>query len=156
MRKFISAGIAILLCTAGLFAQSTTKSVAPSAGLGTRYTLYYAGNNENFNIQDPEVLLGNQKAMQSVLSLLRNDPTLDIRIDGYANPIKGTVREQKKVLMPLSLHRAADVCRYFVLFGIARRRIKLNGFGGDYALTRSGDKSNGWLNRRVVLTICKF
>jgi outer membrane protein OmpA-like peptidoglycan-associated protein len=148
MRKFFSAGMVILFCTAGLFAQS--------AGLGTRYTLYYAGNNENFNGLDPEVLLGNQKAMQSVLSLLQNDSTLDIRIDGYANPLKGTLSEQKKVLMPLSLHRAVKVRDYFMLYGIARRRIKLNGFGGDYALTSPGDEFNGWLNRRVVLTICKF
>jgi outer membrane protein OmpA-like peptidoglycan-associated protein len=146
MKKFALAGLVFCMSIGALFAQSML--------LGTQCTLYYSGDRTNFAGLDRATLTANQKALDSVISAMKSNPQLCVRISAYGNRVTGSAAEQQS-LMQISSDRAAAIQAYLILYGIPQARIQVNAFGGLYALTGPHDK-NGWMNRRVVLTLCKF
>jgi len=94
----------------------------------------------------PEQAISNSKAFTSVAQTLLDNPKYRILIDGHANAVQGTSREETESLKPLSERRAEAAANFLVeYFIVARHRLILTGAGGRYPFG-TDDPS---LNRRV-------
>ena len=92
-----------------------------------------------------ELAIQNQQNLTEIAQILLNNPQYRVLIDGHANPVQRTAREETESLLPLSVRRATAVADALVeLFRIERRRIIITGAGGRYAAG-----SDGAQNRRV-------
>jgi outer membrane protein OmpA-like peptidoglycan-associated protein len=147
MKKYTIVAVALLLLGGVLFAQNDL--------IGTQCTIYYSGEHPDFTGLSAKTLDANKQCLDKVISTLKANKALAVRVDGYANPVKGTSQEQTKSLLPLSRDRASYICTYLELFGISRNRIKVNYHGGSSSLTGPASMQ-GWMNRRVVITFCEF
>jgi len=95
---------------------------------------------------DPEQAISNSKAFTGVAQVLLDNPKYRILIDGHANAVQGTSREETESLKPLSERRAEAAANFLMeYFSVARYRIILTGAGGRYP-SGTDDPS---LNRRV-------
>jgi hypothetical protein len=112
--------------------------------------ILFPGNSANFRGVSPELARQNQKVLAEVGQILLENPQYSILIDGHANPVLKTAREETATLSPLSLQRAAAVADYFVeTYKIDRRRMILSGAGGRHA-TRSDAAQNRRVNFFII------
>jgi len=111
--------------------------------------ILFPANSANLRRVSPELAQQNQKVLDEIAKMLLENPQYRILIDGHANPVLKTTREETRTLLPLSLERATAVANYLVeKYKIDRRRLILTGGGGKYA---SGNDAAQ--NRRVNLFI---
>ena len=111
--------------------------------------IFFPADSANLMGVSPELAQQNQKVLAEIAQMLRENPRYRILIDGHANPVLGTTREETETLIPLSLQRATAVANYLAeLYKIDRRRLILTGAGGKYA---SGNDTAQ--NRRVSFFI---
>jgi len=111
--------------------------------------IFFPANSANLRIASPELVQQNQKVLDEIAKMLLENPQYRILIDGHANPVLKTSKEETMTLLPLSLERAKAVANYLVeKYKIDRQRLILTGAGGRYA---SG--SDAAQNRRVNIFI---
>ena len=111
--------------------------------------IFFPANSAQLRGVSPELALENQKVLIEVAQLLLDNPQYRLLIDGHANPVLKTSREETEALTPLSLQRARAVANYLVeLYKIDRQRLILSGAGGRYS---SGNDAAQ--NRRVSFFI---
>jgi hypothetical protein len=111
--------------------------------------ILFPANSANFEKVSPKLALQNRKVLAEIAQILLKNPQYSILIDGHANPVLKTTREETATLIPLSLQRATAVANYLAKsHKIDRRRMILAGAGGRYA-----SKSNATQNRRVNFLI---
>jgi hypothetical protein len=107
--------------------------------------ILFPANSANLSRVSPEIAQQNQKVLDEIAKILLENSQYRILLDGHANPVLKTTREEKETLLPLSLERATAVANYLVeKYKIDKQRLILTGGGGKYA---SG--SDGAQNRRV-------
>jgi len=107
--------------------------------------IFFPANSANFRRVSPELAQQNLKILDEIAKMLLENPQYRILIDGHANPVLKTTREETRTLIPLSLERATAVANYLVeKYKINRRRLILTGGGGKYS---SGNDAAQ--NRRV-------
>ena len=93
--------------------------------------------------------LQNRQALAEIVQILLENPQYSVLIDGHANPVIRTTREETEALLPLSLQRARAVANYLAeSHKIDRKRLIITGAGGGYA-----SRNNAALNRRVSFFI---
>lgn len=85
--------------------------------------------------------------LDEVLSVLRNNPDLRIRIEGHTDNIASAEYNQK-----LSLRRAKAVHDYLVEHGIQAQRLSVAGFGFSRPVASNATAQGRAKNRRVELT----
>ena len=90
---------------------------------------------------------------EEIRALAENGIDLNIIIEGYANNISGTEKEQKEELLPLSQKRAETIVNELVKRGIDRKLLTPKGLGGANPLASQNDQANWWKNRRVEFRI---
>jgi len=126
---------------------STSVVYAQSSQVESAHVLF-SGNSANLGAVSPELALQNQRVLVEIAQVLLENPGYRILIDGHANPVLRTTREERNILSSLSLQRATAVANYLVeFFGIGRQRLILTGNGGRLA------GNNATQNRRVSLFI---
>ena len=127
----------------------TVVSMAAFAQEDTdRESLYilFSANSASLKAVGTDQAIVNQLILIQVVQLLLDNPEHRILIDGHANPVAGTAREQRTSLVPLSTQRAEAVANFLVeYYGISRNRLILAGAGGSFPL----DDKDGTQNRRV-------
>ena len=111
--------------------------------------ILFPANSANLRGVSSELALQNQKVFAEIVQILLENPQYRILIDGHANPVLGTNREETGTLIPLSMQRATAVANYLVEFyKIDRQRLILTGAGGRYA-----SENDAAQNRRVSFFI---
>lgn len=85
-----------------------------------------------------------------VVDLLKNNPRIEIELAGHTDN-RGDAKQNLK----LSQSRVDKVKAYLVSKGIAGRRIKGKGYGGQRPIANSDSEESRKLNRRVEFTIVK-
>jgi hypothetical protein len=111
--------------------------------------IFFPANSANLRGVSPELALENQKVLTEIAQVMLHNPQYRLLIDGHANPVLRTSREEAEALTPLSLQRARAVANYLVeLYKIDRQRLILSGAGGRYS--SGGDAAQ---NRRVSFFI---
>ena len=126
----------------------TVVSMAYAQDDMDRESLYilFSANSASLNAVGTEQAVINQLILLQVVQLLLDNPEHRILIDGHANSVVGTSREERDTLLPLSKQRAEAVANYLVeYYGISRNRLIISSAGGSFPL----DDRDGAQNRRV-------
>ncbi|MCR4953951.1 MAG: OmpA family protein [Treponema sp.] len=80
---------------------------------------------------------------------------MNITVEGYANNVSGTEKEDREELIPLSQIRAEAFAKMLVDRGVSPDIIKAVGMGGANPLASREDQENWWKNRRIEIVIRK-
>jgi outer membrane protein OmpA-like peptidoglycan-associated protein len=123
--------------------------------LGKTWVVYFPSNIGSFSGLSADLAVLNEEAIKVVVDILNANPSYRVRILGYANPLLPASKEEKNVLVPLSLHRAEAVARLLDLNGIPGRRVVVSGEGGRNTIVRFSNSDEWYRNRRAELTIIK-
>ena len=97
----------------------------------------------------------NNRVLRRIAEILNKFRDYRITVEGHANPVLGTAREETEELQPLSLARAQTVIEQLVGYGVARSRLSPIGRGGTRTVANARDQDNNWKNRRVEFLLVK-
>jgi flagellar motor protein MotB len=98
----------------------------------------------------------NIRVLRRVGEILNRFRDYRITVEGHANPVLGTAREENETLMPLSVARAQYVIDYLVSNnGVSRNRLSSVGRGGTRNVASPSDQANNWKNRRVEFLLIR-
>ena len=90
--------------------------------------ILFPANSANMWRVSPSLAQQNQEALTNIAQMLLGNPRYRIIIDGHANPVLRTTREEREILDSLSLRRATAVANYLVeTHRIDRRRLIIAG-----------------------------
>ena len=91
----------------------------------------------------------NVRVFTEIARILLDNPQYRVLIDGHANPVMGSSREERDVLAQLSLRRAMAAANFLVeYFNVDRQRLIISSAGGRYSIY-----GNAAQNRRVNFQI---
>jgi flagellar hook assembly protein FlgD/outer membrane protein OmpA-like peptidoglycan-associated protein len=97
----------------------------------------------------------NTRVLKRIAEILNKFRDYRIIVEGHANPVLRTAKEEDEVLKPLSLARAQFVIEHLVSYGVSRNRLSSTGQGGTRNVANSQDPNNNWKNRRVEFLLIK-
>jgi gliding motility-associated-like protein len=128
---------------------------------GDRYKVQIS--NIVFEPNSPRIVLGgvsdvgvrNQQILERLVQVFDKYPQYRIIIEGHANNVSGTEREEVEELLPLSEGRAQAVKDQMVALGMDPDRIDIIGRGGRFPLVPFSDEENRWKNRRVEFILVR-
>ena len=117
-------------------------------------SIYFVPYTADYVNLEPEQAQRNLETLDRLAELLREFPEHSVRIEGHAVHVlwedpERREREQREVLIPLSLSRAEAIRDALVDRGINRDRMSVAGLGGSQPVVPHGDMVNRWKNRRV-------
>ena len=100
---------------------------------------------------DAEQAIENAEAFTGIAQILVDNPNYRILVDGHANPVLGSNREEVNTLRPLSLRRAEAAAAFLVqYYNVDANRLIVNGAGGRYSPDTNLDRS---YSRRVSFVV---
>jgi len=102
-----------------------------------------------------ERLDNNIRVLKRVAEILNKFRDYKITVEGHANPVLGTAKEETEELMPLSYARAQFVIDQLGSYGVSRSRLSPTGRGGTVNVANPKDQDNNWKNRRVEFLLIK-
>jgi flagellar hook assembly protein FlgD/outer membrane protein OmpA-like peptidoglycan-associated protein len=98
----------------------------------------------------------NTRVLKRIAEILNKFRDYKVIVEGHANPVLKTAKEEEEVLKPLSLARAQFVINHLVSNGgVSRSRLSPIGQGGTRNVANSQDPNNNWKNRRVEFLLIK-
>jgi outer membrane protein OmpA-like peptidoglycan-associated protein len=152
MKRVGVLGILLVLCVStGLFAQQGRTGEL----IGQVFVLYYPPDNSNFSGLSRDLQNENLQTIETLVGILSDNPSLRVRIIGYANAVLNTAKEESQSLLPLSLQRATEAANILTFYGIPRWRLLVSGLGGKYPLAPKWYGDEQYRNRRVEFTIIR-
>jgi flagellar hook assembly protein FlgD/flagellar motor protein MotB len=101
------------------------------------------------------VVENNMRVLRRLAEILNKFRDYKIQVEGHANPVLQTEREEREALQPLSEARARAVVNMLVELGVARSRQSAAGVGGKRPIVKHADHDNWWKNRRVEFILIK-
>lgn len=107
----------------------------------------YAAKRIEFEFKKTELSKSSFKLLDEVVTILKANPTLNIRIEGHTS---GPVKEANTIL---SQKRAESVRDYFIGKGVPASKIIAIGLGSSKHISKDGDKKENPIDRRVELII---
>jgi outer membrane protein OmpA-like peptidoglycan-associated protein len=94
----------------------------------------------------PEEAIQISQILTKVAEILRDYPQSRILVDGHANQVLGTAKEENEMLKPMSAKRAEEAAKILVeQFKVNKNRLIITSGGGKYP-SESNDPA---MNRRV-------
>ena len=118
-------------------------------------SITFRANHADFIGIAQERLDTNNRVLRRIAIILNRFRDYRITVEGHANPVLGTAREETEELQPLSLERARAVIEQLVSFGVSRGRLSAIGRGGTRTIVNARDQDNNWKNRRVEFILVK-
>ena len=97
----------------------------------------------------------NEETLNEVAVQIKAHPGAQVIIEGYANNVSGTEKENREELIPISKARADAILELLVERGINREVLTAEGMGGANPLADRNDRDNWWKNRRVEFRLKK-
>lgn len=101
-----------------------------------------------FDSDRSELLPRSHQELQKLLTLLRQNPTMQIEVSGHTDNVGDAEHNQL-----LSFRRAKSVVDYLVTHGIEPRRLLYKGYGDSRPISDNETDAGKQLNRRVELLI---
>ena len=124
-----------------------------SVRLGLKNILFFSKNGAVFSGLSRQQIAQNERTIDEAVALIKEHPDCHVLIEGYANNISGTEKEDRTACMPLSLWRAEYIKKELIKRGIKAEQIETVGRGGANPLAGRKDRDNWWKNRRVEFVI---
>ena len=122
--------------------EMTTVPFDPDAATFNRLT----------NEQREELYRTVDEVTEKVLSI---GSDVSVTVNGYANNVSGTEREDREELIPLSQKRADVMVQMLIQRGVDKTRASAVGRGGADPIASREDRENWWKNRRIEFIIRK-
>ncbi len=98
----------------------------------------------------------NSETLDEIAAEIKAHPGAKVVIvEGYANNVSGTEKEDREELLPLSQVRADAIIEELVKRGVDRKLLQSTGLGGANPLAAHEDRANWYKNRRVEFKIKK-
>jgi outer membrane protein OmpA-like peptidoglycan-associated protein len=101
-----------------------------------------------FETNGAEMRRGTERALDSLVRALDDDPNATVEIDGHTD-----ATGDRDFDAQLSLNRAQAIEAYLVAQGIASERMTAAGLGADYPIASNETESGRQHNRRVEVQI---
>lgn len=131
----------------------TDEYTPTSVRLGLKNILFFSKNGAVFSGLSRRQIAQNERTIDEAVALIKEHPGCHVLIEGYANNISGTEKENRTACMPLSLWRAEYIKKELIKRGIKAEQIETVGRGGANPLAGRKDRNNWWKNRRVEFVI---
>lgn len=97
----------------------------------------------------------NYETLDSLAEQLSEHLDCSVTIEGYANNVTNTEREDREELIPLSRDRADSVRSLLIQRDIPEEMLSTKGLGGSKPIAEWKDTKNWWKNRRVEFIVEK-
>ena len=110
---------------------------------------------EGYEAASEEQRKENIETLDSIALQIKEHPNCLITIEGYANNVTNTERENIRELVPLSQLRANAIMELLSERGITKDILTAKGKGGANPLAAWEDRPNWWKNRRVEFVVEK-
>ncbi len=134
--------------------EDETEEYTPtSVRLGLKNILFFSKNGAVFSGLSRKQIARNERTIDEAVALIKKYPDCHVLIEGYANNISGTEKENRTACVPLSLWRAEYIKKELIKRGIKAEKIETVGMGGANPLASRKDRNNWWKNRRVEFVI---
>ncbi len=118
-------------------------------------SIIFRENAADFNGLDPAVVDKNTQVLKRIAEILNKFKDYKIQVEGHANNVTGTQKEEDSELIPLSQSRANAVRDFLIRNGVDGGRLSTIGMGGTKPVTARADRENWWKNRRVEFILIK-
>jgi flagellar hook assembly protein FlgD len=118
-------------------------------------SITFRANAADFNSLPTDRVETNIRVLRRIAEILNKFRDYKITVEGHANPVAQTQKEETEELQPLSLDRAKAVIEYLVDYGVSRSRLSAVGRGGTRTVVSPNDPDNRWKNRRVEFILIK-
>ena len=118
-------------------------------------SIVFRANHADFIGIPQERLDNNIRVLRRVAEILNKFRDYRSTVEGHANPVLGTNKEEVEELKPLSLARAQMVIDLLTNYGVNRNRLSAIGRGGTVNVANPKDQDNNWKNRRVEFILIK-
>jgi len=118
-------------------------------------SITFRANHADFVGIPQDRLDNNIRVLKRIAEILNRFRDYKITVEGHANPVLGTAREETEALLPLSLARAQFTIEQLASYGVNRSRLSPVGRGGGTNVANPQDQANNWKNRRVEFLLIK-
>ncbi|MDR0456524.1 MAG: OmpA family protein [Treponema sp.] len=118
-------------------------------------SIVFRENAADFNGIPTDRSDNNVRVLRRIADILNKFRDYKVQVEGHANPVQRTEREERSELQPLSESRAQTVVNMLIEFGVARGRLSATGMGGSKPVVQYEDRDNWWKNRRVEFILIK-
>jgi flagellar hook assembly protein FlgD/outer membrane protein OmpA-like peptidoglycan-associated protein len=118
-------------------------------------SINFAPNTAEFTGISPEQDQRNRETLDRLAEILKTYEDYRIRVEGHANNVTGTQREEREELKPLSRDRAQAIKQALVERGIEASRMETVGMGGTEPVVPRSDREDWWKNRRVEFILIR-
>jgi outer membrane protein OmpA-like peptidoglycan-associated protein len=152
MKRIGVLGILLALCVSTV---SFSQDGRTDELIGKVFVLYYPPDSSNFSGLSWELQNKNIQTIDTLVQILTENPSLRLRIIGYANAVLNTAKEESQTLLPLSRQRATEAADILTFYGIPKWRLVVSGLGGKYPLAPKWYADEQYRNRRVEFTIIR-
>ena len=118
-------------------------------------SIIFRENAADFNGLDPAIVEKNVQVLKRIAEIINKFRDYRIQVEGHANNVTGTQREEDAELIPLSRERAQAVRDFLIRNGVDGSRLSTVGMGGTKPVVERADRENWWKNRRVEFILIK-
>ena len=118
-------------------------------------SIIFARDVATFDGLAPDVIERNNQILRRVAEILNRFKSYNVVVEGHANNVTGTEREETNELIPLSKARAEAIKVILQKNGVSAGRLSTVGMGGTRPVAAREDRDNWWKNRRVEFILRK-
>jgi len=118
-------------------------------------SIIFRENEADFVGLPTDVVDKNTQVLKRIAEILNKFKDYKIQVEGHANNVTGTQKEEDSELLPLSQKRAEAVRDFLVANGVSYDRLTTIGMGGTRPVVARTDHDNWWKNRRVEFILIK-
>lgn len=118
-------------------------------------SIIFRENNADFIGLPAATVEKNEQVLKRVAEILNKFKDYRVVIEGHANNVTGTQKEEEEDLLPLSNARAEAVMKILSDYGVNSSRLSTVGRGGTQPVVPRSDRNNWWKNRRVEFILIK-
>lgn len=121
-------------------------------------TIYFDPDAATFNTLTEEQIQSNKWTLDSIADQVKEKESfveLNIEIQGYANNVSNTEKENIEELIPLSQARADAIKEELAKRGLKISNLTSIGYGGANPMAKWEDRQHWWKNRRVEFVVTK-
>ena len=118
-------------------------------------TIYFDPDRATFEKISEEQRQENYETLDSITRQILEHGEVDVVVEGYANNVSNTERENMLELIPLSRLRAQTIMNILIDNGLDKEILSYKGNGGLNPIAKWEDRENWWKNRRVEFIVTK-